>query len=91
MKRSPLAWTGYGLLWLVLLTCAVLPVLSVLAGGLSPFYLSEALKHPAYRQGLLNAFVVACTVTSLCFAIALPLAWIAWRYRFRGSGLAEAL
>jgi len=91
MKASPVAWAGYGLIWIVLIVCAAVPVLTVLAGGLSPFYLLEALKHPAYRHGLLNAFIVACTVTSLCFCIALPLAWIAWRYRFRGSGLAEAL
>lgn len=89
--RRPLAWIGYGLLWVLLIACGILPVLMVLAGGLSPFYLGEALRHPAYLEGLRNAFLVACTVTSLCFAIALPLAWMAWRYRFRASGLAEAL
>jgi iron(III) transport system permease protein len=91
MRRSPLAWTGYGLLWAVLIVGGALPVATVLAGGISPFYLGEALRHPVYREGLANAFTVACTVTILCFAIALPLAWIAWRFRFRGSGLAEAL
>nr|MBA3684305.1 iron ABC transporter permease [Planctomycetota bacterium] len=67
------------------------PVLSVLGGGATPFWLGEALRHPALRAGLGNALLIATIVTTLCFAIALPLAWIAWRYRFTGRGLAEGL
>lgn len=90
-RRGPFAWGGYGLLWLLLLLLVGAPLLLVLGGGLSPFWLREALAHPAHREGLLNALIIAVVVTSLCFLIALPLAFIAWRWRFRGRGLAEAL
>jgi len=90
MKLS-LPWIGYGALWMILIICAGAPIITVLSGGLSSFYLAEALQHPVFREGLLNAFIVACKVTVLCFCIALTLAWISWRYRFRGSGIAEAL
>ena len=76
---------------LILVLGIAVPVLTVLAGGLDLFYLAEVIRHPLYRQGLLNAFFVATVVTCGAFALTLPLAWMTWRYRFRAKGLAEAL
>jgi len=86
-----LPWGGYAVVWALLLALIALPVALVLGAGAQPLYLLEALRHPAYQAGLLNAFTVACIVTVLAFGIALPLAWLGWRYRFRYQGLAEAL
>ncbi len=91
MKRGVLSWLGYAAVALFLVAFIVVPVGLVLAGGLSPAYLGEVLAHPVYRQGLMNAFTVAGIVTLGCFAVTLPLAWLAWRFRFRAKGLAEAL
>ena len=91
MKRGLLAWSGYGAVSLFVLVFVVGPVALVLGGGLDPAYLGEVLRHPLYRQGFLNAFLVAGIVTIGCFALTLPLAWISWRFRFRAKGLAEAL
>ena len=38
---------------LILVLGIAVPVLTVLAGGLDPFYLAEVIRHPLYRQGLL--------------------------------------
>ncbi len=91
MKRGFFSWLGYALVASFLGIFVAVPVGLVLAGGMSPAYLSEVVLHPLYRQGLINAFTVATIVTIGCFALTLPLAWLAWRFRFRAKGLAEAL
>ena len=58
MKRGFLAWSGYGAVSLFVLIFVVGPVALVLGGGLDPAYLGEVLRHPLYRQGFLNAFLV---------------------------------
>ena len=86
------------LLVIILTLIVALPVVLVLAGGLTTprfeptlFYLREALAHPVYQVGLWHAGVVATATTSLTLLLTLPLAWFGWRYRFRGQGVAEAL
>ena len=87
------------LLLVVLVIIVALPVGLVLIGGLTApitnqptlFYLTEALAHPVYREGLLNAALVATATTVLCLLMTAPLAWFGWRFRFRGQGVAEAL
>lgn len=84
-------WYAYGALWLLLLAGVALPVALVVGGGLQPLYLYEALAHPLMRASLGNSLLIASLVTAGCLALALPLAWLAWRCRFPGRGLAEAL
>ena len=91
MRRGIFSWAGYGLVFSFLLLFIAVPVGLVLAGGLSPLYLSEVMRHPLYREGFINAFRVAVVVTTGCFVLTLPLAWLAWRFRFAGKGLAEAV
>ena len=84
-------WIGYFGLWAFLAAVILLPVGLITAGGLSPVWLGEILRHPLYREGLYHAFTVATVVTIGAFCVTLPLAWLTWRFRFPGRGLAEAL
>jgi iron(III) transport system permease protein len=84
-------WLGYGALWLAVLLLVAAPVGSVLWGGCDPFLFAEILRHPVYRAALFNSLMIAVLVTSGCLVLAVPLAWWAWRWRFPGRGLAEAL
>ena len=54
-------------------------------------YLTSLLADPLYRGGLANSFLLACTATTLAFAIALPLAFISDRYLFPGKNLLSSL
>ncbi len=84
----------------VLLTLAVaffatfffFPVWQILRGGCvdaaghpTIFYLAEVFRNPLYRAGLVNSFVVAIATTFVSLCLALPLAWLADRYDFRGK------
>jgi ABC-type Fe3+ transport system permease subunit len=48
--------------------------------------LFAAVAHPLYRQGLLNSLAIACVTTLLTAVLALPVALVMARYRFRGRG-----
>jgi len=54
-------------------------------------YLTALLSDPLYRGGLVNSFLLACTATTLAFAIALPLAFISDRYVFPGKNLLSSV
>ncbi len=54
-------------------------------------YLTVLLSDPLYRGGLANSFLLACTATSIAFAIALPLAFISDRYLFPGKNFLSSL
>ncbi len=78
----------------------VLPLVVTLAGGVAPNfakegltarYLIEVFANPVYRQGLLGSAAIAVVSTLLTFLIAVPLAWVASRYSFRGKTVAESL
>ena len=82
----------------LLMLFVALPVGLVLIGAVThpnmtftTFYLTETLTNPLYRLGLLTALQVAAITTTLAFLLALPLAYLGWRYRWRGQGLWEAL
>lgn len=84
-------WVGMGLVALLLAVFLAGPLLVVLTQGLSPVVLHAALANPVYREGLANAFLVATVTTALALVIAVPLAWLSSRYRFRGQRLLEAV
>ncbi|MEM9166897.1 MAG: iron ABC transporter permease [Planctomycetota bacterium] len=54
-------------------------------------HMGLVLANPVYREGLLNAFVIAVFTTALSIAIALPLAVISARYRLPGKTVWNAL
>lgn len=68
----------------------LLPVGVDVSQGLSITALREAALHPVYRQGLFNALSIAVVTTCIAFVIAVPVAWLAARFRVRGQGLAES-
>ncbi len=88
---SPWAWALFAAVALVLVVGVVVPVLAVARAGLSPAWIGEVLRHPLQREGLATSFAVALVTTLISLGIALPLALIGWRLRFRGQGVAEAL
>jgi iron(III) transport system permease protein len=95
MRSSPAlvvsGWVALVLAAGFLAVFLLLPLGLTISQGLRPSALYAALAHPVYQQGLLNAGAIAVVSTALTFLIAVPLAWVAARYRFRGRGLMEAL
>ncbi|MDD5727917.1 MAG: iron ABC transporter permease [Victivallales bacterium] len=69
----------------------VIPLYTVLARGLDPGIIPEALSTPLYRDGLVNALLVALLTTALVFVIALPPAILFDRYEFRGKALVNVM
>lgn len=67
------------------------PLLTVIGEGVRPAYLLEALRHPIYREGLLNSALIAVCVTVLVVALAVPLAFLADRFDFPGKSWINAL
>ncbi|MBQ9431204.1 MAG: iron ABC transporter permease [Kiritimatiellae bacterium] len=90
--------------WFLFLTVSVFlgailvwPILTVIAGGFvdnghfSVRYLAEVFKNPIYAEGLLNSLKIAAGATALSVLIAVPLAWLAYAYAFRGQKIFLAL
>jgi iron(III) transport system permease protein len=81
-----------GLFGLVL----VWPVLTVVSGGfyvdghLTARYLVGVFKNPIYAEGLFNSFRIALGATALAALWAVPLAWLAHTFAFRGQALLTA-
>lgn len=69
----------------------VIPLYTVLAQGLNPGVIMEALSAPLYRDGLVNALLIALVTTVLVFVIALPPAILFDRYEFRGKALVNVM
>lgn len=60
-------------------------------GGFTLRYLEHVFINPIYREGLLNSLGLAAGTTLLAMLLAVPPAWLAHRYEFRGKGLFSAL
>ncbi len=76
----------------------VWPILQILKGGfldadgrLTFAYLGSLLTDPIYLGGLANSFLLALTTTIFALALALPLAFIADRFRYPGKNLLGSL
>src|SRR3954468_78127 len=74
------------------------PILQILKGGfidsdghLTFAFLRALLVNPVYLSGLRNSFLLACATTGSALLIALPLAFIADRYRFPGKAVFSSL
>ncbi len=97
MLRDRTAWLLFGLLAGVLGLLLVWPVLTVVSGGfyvnghLTARYLIGVFRNPIYAEGLFNSFRIALGATALAAALAVPLAWLAHTFVFRGQRLFTAL
>lgn len=93
MMRNRTAWALFAVLALLLGTLFLLPVGQVILGGFRVHgewtgrYLAGVFRNPIYAEGLLNSFALAAGTTALAVGIALPLAWLAHRFSFRGRAL----
>ncbi|MEI7901638.1 MAG: hypothetical protein WCK89_15405, partial [bacterium] len=97
MLRNRTAWLLFGVLACVFGLVLVWPIVTVLSGGfyvngqLTARYLIGVFKNPIYAEGLFNSFRIALGATALATALALPLAWLAHSFSFRGQRLCTAL
>ncbi len=76
----------------------VWPVAQIVHGGFvdadghfTLAHLAAVLAHPLYRAGLFNSLLLACVTTLFAFALGLPLAYCAERFRFPGRAVLTAL
>ena len=95
MKKS---WGLLFLLVTILLSVLfLLPIFLVIKGGFwdeggfTLRYLFSVFKNPIYAEGLANSVTIALGTTSLCLLIALPLAWLSYKFDFAGKGFFSAV
>lgn len=75
----------------------VWPVFTVVRGGFfaegrfTLHYLAEVFRNPVYAGGLLNSLRIAVGTVTLATLLAVPLAWLAHTYAFRGQRILTAL
>jgi len=97
MLSDRTAWLLFGVLSSVLGLLLLWPVLTVVTGGFylngqwTARYLLGVFRNPIYAEGLFNSFRIALTATALATALAVPLAWLAHTFSFRGQRLFTAL
>jgi iron(III) transport system permease protein len=90
--RQDFAWITFSLAMLVYLFFFLIPLGSVIKGGFfvdggfTLKYITGVFTNPIYREGLLNSLLIGLGTTLLATAIALPLAWIANRFKFPLKG-----
>jgi len=97
MLRNRTAWLLFGLLAGVFALVLVWPVLTVVSGGFyvngrfTVRYLTGVFENPIYAEGLFNSLRIALGSTALATALAVPLAWLAHTFSFRGQRFLTAL
>ena len=86
------AFLGLFLIWPIALT--VLGGFQTQAEGGSQWtlrYVMDVFRDPVLRDGLVNSLLIACCVTVLSLAVALPLSLLATRFDFRGKAIFTSL
>ena len=102
-RRDLTRYGLFGLLLFILVLFLLVPIALTVGGGFvdeatgsftTRYFLEEGvgvLRDPLYRQGLVNALMVATCTTTLCLVVTLPMGLIAGRYEFRGKAAMSAL
>ena len=102
-RRDLTRYGLFGLLLFILVLFLLVPIALTVGGGFvdeatgsftTRYFLEEGvgvLRDPLYRQGLVNALMVATCTTTLCLVVTLPMGMIAARYEFRGKAAVSAL
>ncbi|MBT7164892.1 MAG: iron ABC transporter permease, partial [Victivallales bacterium] len=92
MSRRVFTYLALALICLLFGAFFFFPILQVLRGGFTNqkgqftlVYLLEVFRNRLYLEGLWNSFRLAVCTTSLSLLIAVPLAWLADRFDFRGK------
>ncbi|MEM9914413.1 MAG: iron ABC transporter permease [Planctomycetota bacterium] len=93
----------FGLIFLILAVFLLWPIFLTVRGGFEDeatggftlkYFIGEGvgvLRDPLYRQGLINAMMIAVMTTLLCLVVTLPMGIIAAKYEFRGKATVSAL
>ncbi|NCA82861.1 MAG: iron ABC transporter permease [Opitutae bacterium] len=95
--RKSTAWFVFGAVTAVLSLLFFWPLWKVVSGGFwvdgefTLRYLLGVFENPIYVEGLLNSLKIALGTTGLAMVVALPLAWIANQFEFRGKTVFSAL
>jgi iron(III) transport system permease protein len=95
--RQRSAWIIFSLAMGVYLLFFLIPLAGVIKGGFyvdghfTLDYITGVFSNPIYREGLFNSLLIGLGTTLLATVIALPLAFIANRYKFPGKGLLTSL
>lgn len=95
--RQSTAWLIFGVVTLVYFLFFIIPLGSVITGGFfveghfTLDYITGVFINPIYREGLCNSVLIGLGTTILATVIALPLAWIANRFKFPGKVTLTAL
>ena len=92
MSRRVFTYLALALICLLFGAFFFFPILQVLRGGFTNqkgqftlVYLLEVFRNRLYLEGLWNSFRLAVCTTGLSLLIAVPLAWLADRFDFRGK------
>lgn len=97
MKQRSSTWVIAGLVAAFLAVFLLWPIAGSMRNafvdnrGFTLIYVAKLFTNPVQWQAIINSTVIACWVTLLCSAIALPLAWVFSRYSFRAKALWSAL
>ncbi len=97
MIRNRTAWILFLLFSGILGLLMVWPLIEVIGGGcrengaFTLKYIAGVFKNPVYAEGLLNSLGIAAGTTLIAAGISIPLAWLAYRYRYPGHGLFSAM
>lgn len=84
-------------IFLILAATLLWPLFKVIGGGcfvddtFTAEYILGVFRNPIYTEGLLNSLLIALSTTILASCLAIPLAWLAHRYRFPGQRMFSAL
>ena len=95
--RKSTAWFVFAAVAALLGVLFFWPLWTVVSGGFwvdghfTPRYLLGVFANPVYVEGLLNSLKLALGTTALALVVALPLAWIANQFEFRGKAIFSAL
>ena len=95
--RKSTAWFVFGAVTALLSVLFFWPLGKVVSGGFwvdgkfTLRYLLGVFENPIYVEGLFNSLKIALGTTGLAMVVALPLAWIANQYEFRGKAAFSAL
>lgn len=95
--RQGSAWMIFCAAMLVYLFFFLIPLGNVIKGGFfvdgnfTLDYITGVFNNPIYREGLINSLLIGLGTTLLATLIALPLAWIANKYKFPLKGTLTAL
>jgi iron(III) transport system permease protein len=95
--RKSAAWFVFGAVTAMLSVLFFWPLGKVVSGGFwvdgqfTLRYLLGVFENPVYVEGLINSLKIALGTTGLAMVMALPLAWIANQFEFRGKSVFSAL